>query len=57
MQLYFSHHVAVAATAIPNSDDSSSKIVSSETASPLTPNSYEVSSLYLHFVLCQKTVI
>ncbi|WMV35136.1 hypothetical protein MTR67_028521 [Solanum verrucosum] len=45
-----------AATAIPKSDDSSSKIVSSETASPLIPNSYEVSTLYLHSVLCQKTV-
>ncbi|XP_015079819.1 uncharacterized protein LOC107023594 isoform X1 [Solanum pennellii] len=46
---------SVAATAIPNSDDSSSKIVSSETASPLIPNSYEVESLLTE--ICDTTSI
>ncbi|KAJ8560678.1 hypothetical protein K7X08_022538 [Anisodus acutangulus] len=34
-----------AAAVMPNSDDRSRKILSSETASPLIPNSYEVESL------------
>ncbi|XP_060167677.1 uncharacterized protein LOC132598680 [Lycium barbarum] len=44
-----------AAAAIPNSDDSSRKIVSSETASPLIPNSYEVESLLTE--ICDTTSI
>lgn len=44
-----------AATAIPDSDDSSSKTVSSETASPLIPNSFEVESLLTE--ICDTTSI
>ncbi|CAN4098396.1 unnamed protein product [Withania somnifera] len=44
-----------AAAAIPNSDDSSRKIISSETASPLIPNSYEVESLLTE--ICDTTSI
>ncbi|XP_015079820.1 uncharacterized protein LOC107023594 isoform X2 [Solanum pennellii] len=47
--------VEAESTAIPNSDDSSSKIVSSETASPLIPNSYEVESLLTE--ICDTTSI
>lgn len=46
---------AETAAAIPNSDDSSRKIISSETASPLIPNSYEVESLLT--AICDTTSI
>ncbi|MCD7459812.1 hypothetical protein HAX54_042027 [Datura stramonium] len=46
---------AAAASTIPNSDDSSRKIISSETASPLFPNSYEVESLLTE--ICDTTSI
>ncbi|CAN4100211.1 unnamed protein product [Withania somnifera] len=44
-----------AAVAIPNSDDNSRKIVSSETANPLIPNSYEVEFLITE--ICDTTSI